>query len=51
MNFYSSSVALLWVTAFRVVAPPPGSRHFVSRIMPRKAKIGVPPPSSTPVRT
>ena len=27
MNFYSSSVALLWVTAFRVVAPPSGSRH------------------------
>jgi hypothetical protein len=26
MNFYSSSVALLWVTAFRVVAPPSSSR-------------------------
>jgi hypothetical protein len=43
MNFYTSSVALLWVTAFRVVAPPPGSRHSVSRIMPRKAKIGIRP--------
>ena len=43
MNFYSSSVALLWVTAFRVVAPLPDSRHSVSRIVPRKAEIGVRP--------
>jgi hypothetical protein len=43
MNFYSSSVALLWVTAFRVVAPPAGPRHSVSRIMPREAKARIRP--------
>lgn len=55
MNFYSSSVALLWVTAFRAVAPPPGSRQIVFRRPPRKAKTGIrPPPTSprsAPVRT
>jgi hypothetical protein len=43
MNFYSSSVALLWVTAFRVIAPPTGSRHSVSRITPREAKARIRP--------
>ena len=43
MNFYSSSVALLWVTAFRVIAAPSGSRHPVSRIMPGKAQILIRP--------
>lgn len=36
MNFYSASVALLWGTAFRVVAPPTVSRVCASRRLFRK---------------
>jgi hypothetical protein len=38
MNFYSSSVALLWGTAFRVIAPPAVSRQIIFREPLRKAK-------------
>lgn len=43
MNFYSASVALLWTTAFRVVASPTVSRHAISRMMPRKDKMRLRP--------
>jgi hypothetical protein len=39
MNFYSSSVALLWGTAFRVIAPPIVSRQIGFRGGPRKSKV------------
>ncbi len=43
MNFYSASVALLWGTAFRSVAPLTASRQSVTRKLFRKAALSVRP--------
>ncbi len=43
MNFYSASVALLWGTALRVVAPPTVSRQSVARKILRQVAVSVRP--------